>query len=97
MLTKPESSEVLTSFYLKIRPAGRGWKPIASKLPDVVSPDNLKLQIIAAILATALVYTVLPGIGYLIFRQWTKVTICIVLTTVWTIPLAVIIRKLFPK
>ncbi len=97
MLTKPESSEVLTSFYLKIRPAGRGWKPIASKLPDVVSPDNLKLQIIAAILATALVYTVLPGIGYLIFRQWTKVTICIVLTTVWTIPLAVITRKLFPK
>lgn len=97
MLTKPEKSEVLIEFYKKIRPAGPGWKPIASQLPSVSSPDNLTLQIVAAVLATALVYTILPGIGYVIFKHWSKAGLCAVLTVVWAVPLAVIIRKLFPK
>ena len=61
------------------------------------SLDNLTLQIVAAVLATALVYTILPGIGYVIFKHWSKAGLCAVLTVVWTVPLAVIIRKLFPK
>ncbi len=97
MLTKPEKSEVLMDFYKKIRPAGPGWKPIASQLPTVSSPDNLTLQIVAAVLATALVYTILPGIGYVIFKHWSQAGLCAVLTVVWAVPLAVIIRKLFPN
>ena len=97
LLTKPESPEVLTLFYRKIRPGGPGWKPIASKLSNIVSPDSLGLQIAAAFLSTALVYTILPGIGYLIFRQWTKAGICLVMIAVWAVPLTVIVRKLFPR
>lgn len=97
MLTPPEQSDVLADFYRRIRPSGPGWKPIASQLPSVLSPDNLKLQIIAALFATALVYTILPGIGYVIFKQWPKAGLCLALTILWTLSLAVIVRRLFPR
>lgn len=96
-LTKPESPDVLAAFYRKIRPGGPGWKPVASKVPDVVPADKLGLQILASIVATALVYTCLPGIGYVIFKQWTWAGICAGLTLVWAVALAVTTRKLFPR
>lgn len=96
VLTKPERSEILSAFYNKIRPAGPGWKPIAKENQDVPVSDNLGLQIVGALLATALVYTVLPGIGYVIFKQWMQAGICLVLSGVWTVGLAWVVRRLFP-
>lgn len=96
-VTRPESAEVLSEFYKKIRPAGPGWKPISSLLPEYPSLDNLPLQILGSVLATSLVYTVLPGIGYLIFKQWFYAGICLVLSIVWSVALTVIIKKLFPN
>jgi Na+/proline symporter len=96
MLTRPESDDVLSDFYRRIRPGGPGWKPIAARNPDVVSPDRVGLQILAAIVATALVYTVLPGIGYIIFGKWAKAGVCSLLTVVWIVWLSVLTKKLFP-
>ena len=69
-LTRPESEDKLTSFYRKIRPAGPGWKPIAKVCPDVKSPDRLALSIVAAVVSSMLIYSVLPLTGYLIFGEY---------------------------
>lgn len=94
LCTQPEDSDVLQKFYEKIRPAGPGWKPIAAQVPHVASPDRLGMQILAATFATALVYTVLPGIGYLIFRQWIGAGVCCGLSVVWILLLATAMRRL---
>jgi hypothetical protein len=67
VLTRPERSEVLESFYARIRPGGVGWGPVASKLPQVDVDRNLGKSIAAAFLATGVVYLTLPGIGFLLF------------------------------
>ncbi len=68
-LTRPEKTEVLVAFYTRIRPGGRGWRPIAAKLPDVAVDRNLVKSVAAAFLATGVVYLTLPGVGYLLFGE----------------------------
>lgn len=96
-VTKPERDEILISFFAKIRPAGPGWKPIRQKLQDIMSEDNLTLQVTAAFIATALVYTILPCIGYVIFQQWHPAGYCLVMIVVLTVALTWITGRLFPK
>jgi hypothetical protein len=60
---------VLETFYARIRPGGRGWGPIASKLPNVDVDRNLGKSVAAAFLATGVVYLTLPGIGFFLFGE----------------------------
>ncbi len=70
-LTRPERTEVLEAFYARIRPGGGGWKPIAARLPGVDVDRNLPQSLVAAVLATGVVYLTLPGIGHLLFGRGT--------------------------
>ena len=70
LLTKPESMEKLISFYTKIHPGGPGWKPIAKQCPDVVADSDLGISICAAVIASVLVYSVLPMTGFIIFGEY---------------------------
>jgi solute:Na+ symporter, SSS family len=75
-MTKPEKMEVLTAFYKKIRPGGPGWKPVAKEAPGVKCDKNLGLSIIAALFAAAIVYLVLPGVGFIIFKKYSYALMC---------------------
>jgi len=66
-LTPPESEEKLISFFRKVRPGGPGWRRIQKKAPDVIPDKNLGVCFVAWILASVMVYSVLFGIGKLIF------------------------------
>ncbi len=66
-MTRPEDDKTLVSFFEKIRPAGPGWKPIAEKAPAVQTDNQLGLSILAAFVGAALIYSLLPFVGAVIF------------------------------
>ncbi len=68
-LTSPERPETLAVFYRKVRPAGSGWKPVATLHRDVTSDDRLGLSLAAAVLAAGVVYFTLPAVGLLLFGE----------------------------
>ena len=76
-LTPPESSATLESFYRKVRPAGAGWKPVASNCRDIEPDGNLGLSIAAAVLAASMVYLVLPAVGLLLFGRPAQALFCL--------------------
>ena len=69
-LTRPEKEATLDAFYEQIRPGGGGWKPVAARKPGVDVDQHLVWSIIAAFLATAVVYLTIPGVGMVLFGQY---------------------------
>jgi uncharacterized sodium:solute symporter family permease YidK len=69
-LTKPESNQTLDAFYAKIRPGGGGWKPVAARMPGVDVDRHLLWSILAALLATGIVYLTIPGVGMVLFGEY---------------------------
>lgn len=71
-LTKPEDDEVLRSFYLRVRPGGRGWRPISETLGLGGEPiDGGPLNWTNWVAGVVSVYSSLFGVGQLIFgRTW---------------------------
>jgi SSS family solute:Na+ symporter len=80
-LTKPESDEVLRSFYKKIQPGGPGW----TKVVDEAKTDNVEIDtgekwsvpsgITAMLLSVVLVYSMMFGTGYWIYGKTTSALI----------------------
>ena len=67
-LTRPEPSEVLRSFYLRVRPGGRGWAHIAGELGLGEEPiDGGPLNWTNWIAGVVSVYATLFGVGSWIF------------------------------
>lgn len=75
-VTKPETPEKLASFYKRTRPGGPGWGPITRQYPDVKTDADLGLSILAALVSSVLIYSVLPLIGYLIFGDYLAAMVC---------------------
>lgn len=70
-LTRPTSRETLVRFYRLIRPAGPGWKPIASDAPEVKSPDSLTKNFLGWVIASVVVYSALFATGSLLYGRLT--------------------------
>jgi hypothetical protein len=64
-VTKPESEATLMRFYARVRPAGKGWTPIARLVPGG-SEDRLGIALIDWVAGLGLVYGTLFGIGRLV-------------------------------
>ena len=47
-----------------------GWKPVAVRKPGVDVDQHLVWSIIAAFLATGVVYLTIPGVGMVLFGQY---------------------------
>ena len=60
----------MQAFYQQIRPGGVGWKPVAVRKPGVDVDQHLVWSIIAAFLATGVVYLTIPGVGMVLFGQY---------------------------
>ena len=74
-LTKPEDQAVLANFYRKIQPAPTGWKKVIAKanLTDQklpVNKSNLPQGIMATLLGTFLVYSILFTIGNYLYGEY---------------------------
>jgi Na+/proline symporter len=81
-LTKPTDEEILVSFYKKIHPGGVLWKKISSNLPDVKSDVGFFRMFLNWIFGVALVYSMLLGIGNVIFGDYKSAIICLVIAVV---------------
>ncbi len=75
LLTQPEPQGVLERFYRKVHPGGPGWKRVQAAVPDVTPDSDLLLSVFTALIASLLVYTVLPMVGAIIFKDWTEAII----------------------
>jgi SSS family solute:Na+ symporter len=68
-LTKPESNEVLTSFYARTRPSAAGWGPIAKLRPDIKPAGGGWANTLDWISGCALIYGILFGTGKLLLHE----------------------------
>jgi len=79
--TKPESKEVLQSFYKKIQPGGPGWTKVVNEAKE----DNIEIDtgekwsvpsgITAMLLGVVLVYSMMFATGYWIYGRTTSALI----------------------
>lgn len=70
-LTKPEDTKTLKEFFLRVRPAGAGWKPIIAEIEKetgvkVVIKEKLPAEILAFFLGTTMVYSAYIGLGKIV-------------------------------
>jgi len=70
LLTRPTEQTKLEAFYKRIHPGGRGWRKIASRLPDVVEDTGHLLLLVDYICGCILVMMFLFGFGKLIFKEY---------------------------
>jgi Na+/proline symporter len=69
-LTAPEKEDVLISFYRRIRPGATMWGPIALKASDVPRRSDTAWNLLDWFCGCVLVYSILFGVGKILFRQW---------------------------
>ena len=69
LLTEPTDRATLVRFYELVRPAGRGWGPVAREARAGTSPDNLTLSLLGWVLGCAFVYAALFGTGSFLTGQ----------------------------
>ncbi len=67
LLTRPTDRAQLVAFYRKVRPAGRGWAPVAAEAGIGPSPDSMSLALLGWVLGCAFVYSALFGTGSFLF------------------------------
>ncbi len=79
LLTPPESQSALIRFYKKVKPASYGWKKVINKgIADgslnesEVVKGNIPIQIVAMLIGCLLVYSLLFGIGSLLYGFYTR-------------------------
>ena len=68
--TRPTSAATLDHFYRKVKPGGNGWKPLQSRHPDINSDGQLVPLLLNWLAGVILVYSVLFGVGHLLFGRW---------------------------
>ena len=87
-VTKPESNEVLRSFYKRIQPGGPGW----AKVVNDADADNVKIDtgekwsvpsgIMAMLLGVVLVYSMMFATGHWIYGKTSSAIIFSVVSVV---------------
>jgi Na+/proline symporter len=98
-MTSPEKDETLIDFYEKIQPGGMGWNHVIKKSAESgrnivkrTSGSNLSSGILASVVGTLLVYSVMFGTGYWLYGRYTLAIIMtvlvgvfgVILTRIWT-------------
>jgi len=69
LLTPPEPAETLRAFYMRVRPAGPGWAPVAATTSVRPVPGELRRNAAFWVLGTVFVYSIMFGTGGVLFGQ----------------------------
>jgi Na+/proline symporter len=67
LLTEPTDRATLVRFYQLVRPAGRGWGPVAAEAGVGPSPDSLPQALLGWVLGCAFVYAAMFGTGSFLY------------------------------
>jgi len=67
--TQPEANATLDAFYLKVRPAGAGWEPVARRTGIAPPPGEIAHNFGLWVLGIAFVYSIMFAAGGVIFHQ----------------------------
>ena len=83
LLTPPTDGATLRSFYEKIRPLGRGWKPVAAAATpgEENAGESLTAAFLAWFLGCVVVYSALFGTGYVLYGALVPGAACLALFT----------------
>ncbi len=76
-ITKPTDNAKLRQFYERVHPGGPGWKRISESMPEVVPDSGYARLFVSWIAGIALVYSVLFGIGKILFGDVSQALIFI--------------------
>ena len=94
LLTPAEDQATLVSFYQKIQPGGPGWKKVVQQaqqagvtLDTTKKPWDVPTGIICMLLGTAAVYSLLFAAGSLLYGDYGRMGILLLLTLVSTVGL----------
>ncbi|MCC6345145.1 MAG: Na+:solute symporter [Bryobacterales bacterium] len=71
LLTAPESTDVLVSFYRRTRPSAAGWRPVAKLAPEVKPTAGGFANLIDWICGCVMIYGMLFGAGKLLLKEYT--------------------------
>ena len=69
-ITPAVEREHLKKFYQRAHPGGIGWRMLQSEMPDVKGDSGFLKLFIDWLLGVVVVYTVLFGLGYLLFAEF---------------------------
>jgi Na+/proline symporter len=69
LLTQPSDRITLVRFYRLVRPAGRGWGPIAAEAGVGPSPDSLPQALLGWVLGCTFVYAAMFGTGSFLYGR----------------------------
>lgn len=101
LFTKPSDEKILKSFYRLIRPGGFGWKKILDKIKEEDPEDqgvsekwDMPNAILCMITGSFMVFSALFTIGYFIYGDLIVGSIMLLLTTVSTLILLKLWKKL---
>ncbi|MGA8763439.1 MAG: sodium:solute symporter family protein [Candidatus Sulfotelmatobacter sp.] len=81
-LTSPEPEAVLVSFYRKVHPDARGWKPVAALVPEITPARDIGANLISWLLGCAMVYLALFGVGRFVLGAHGQGVILLLLSAV---------------
>jgi len=89
MITPPSSMDTLQNFYKKIQPGGPGWKKIVKESKDngiIISGKKEKWDVPSGILCMVFgsisVYSVLFGVGYILYSKTTLGLVFVVISAI---------------
>ncbi len=89
MITPPSSMHTLQNFYKKIQPGGHGWKKIVKESKDngiIISGKKEKWDVPSGILCMVFgslsVYSVLFGVGYILYSKTTLGLVFLIISIV---------------
>ncbi len=81
LLTKPVSSDKITTFYTRVHPGGIGWKKIAKDLPNIKSDKGYVRLLIDWLCGVILIYSMLFGFGNMLFGEYIRASLYIAVGT----------------
>ncbi len=92
-LTPATNLDTLKSFYAKVHPGGKGWKPVSELLPNVISDTGFKYLWFAWLGGCLTVITFLFGTGKLLLSNYLQSTVLFILSAIGVNIIIISLRK----
>ena len=91
-LAPPTDAATLDGFFMKVRPSGPGWRPVAERLGITGVEDSLPQALLGWVLGCAFVYSGLFGTGSLLYGRMPQFAMWLVVFIVSGIGLSRVLR-----
>jgi Na+/proline symporter len=91
-LAPPTDAATLDGFFMKVRPSGPGWRPVAERLGIAGVEDSLPQALLGWVLGCAFVYSGLFGTGSLLYGRMPQFAMWLVVFIVSGIGLSRVLR-----